>query len=78
MSRDLDKQRLYKDLAWTWPIISPPEDYREEARQFQQAISKHSKIEVRTLLDIGCGGGYFTNIYFASLTKSWAVERFID
>ncbi|MCK4266936.1 MAG: class I SAM-dependent methyltransferase [Thermoplasmata archaeon] len=58
MSRDLDKQRLYKDLAWTWPIISPPEDYREEARQFQQAISKHSKIEVRTLLDIGCGGGH--------------------
>ena len=28
--------RLYGDLAWTWPIISPPEDYAEEA---EEAIS---------------------------------------
>jgi SAM-dependent methyltransferase len=50
--------RLYKDLAWTWPIISPPEDYVEEAEQFRSAIHAHSKISVKTLLDLGCGGGH--------------------
>ena len=25
-----DNRRLYHDLAWTWPIISPPSDYVEE------------------------------------------------
>jgi hypothetical protein len=25
-----DERRLYSDLAWTWPIISPVEDYIEE------------------------------------------------
>ena len=49
---------MYKDLAWTWPIISPPEDYAEEAEQFRKAILDHSTIPVKTLLDIGCGGGH--------------------
>jgi SAM-dependent methyltransferase len=52
------KYRLYEDLAWTWPIISPPEEYAEEAEQFSSAILKYSKIPVKTLLDLGCGGGH--------------------
>jgi SAM-dependent methyltransferase len=54
----MEQNRMYKDLAWTWPIISLPEDYAEEAEQFRKAILDHSKIEVKTLLDIGCGGGH--------------------
>ena len=50
--------RMYEDLAWTWPIISPPEEYEEEAEQFIKAILDHSKIEVKTVLDMGCGGGH--------------------
>jgi SAM-dependent methyltransferase len=53
-----DQRRLYGDLAWTWPIISPPEHYVDEAGQFRDAIRKYARIEVKTLLDLGCGGGH--------------------
>lgn len=53
-----DARRLYKDLAWTWPIISPPEEYIEESEKYKEAILKYSKIPVETLLNLGCGGGH--------------------
>ncbi|UCE38062.1 MAG: class I SAM-dependent methyltransferase [Thermoplasmata archaeon] len=53
-----DEQRLYHDLAWVWPIISPPEDYIEEAELIAKSILKASKIPVKTLLNLGCGGGH--------------------
>ncbi len=53
-----DQRRLYGDLAWAWPIISPPEDYVEESEKFVKIIRKHSKIQVTTLLHLGCGGGH--------------------
>jgi SAM-dependent methyltransferase len=49
---------MYGDLAWLWPIISPPEDYVEETELFSKTIKEHSKIEVKTLLHLGCGGGH--------------------
>jgi SAM-dependent methyltransferase len=49
--------RLYNDLAWLWPIWEDVEVYREESELFAGLIRKHAKIEVRTLLDMGCGGG---------------------
>jgi SAM-dependent methyltransferase len=52
-----DTRRLYHDLNWIWPIISPPEDYAEETELFSRVIKEHAKIEVRTLLHLGCGGG---------------------
>ena len=53
-----DERRLYGDLAWTWPIISPVEDYMEETEFFSKLIREHSTIEVKTLLHLGCGGGH--------------------
>jgi SAM-dependent methyltransferase len=53
-----DVRRLYGDLAWTWPIISPFEDYIEETELFSKLIKEHSKIAVKTLLNLGCGGGH--------------------
>ncbi|MBA3046524.1 MAG: class I SAM-dependent methyltransferase [Candidatus Thermoplasmatota archaeon] len=53
-----DDRRMYGDLSWTWPIISPPENYGEEANQFSSAIEACSKIPVKSLLNIGCGGGH--------------------
>ncbi|MBN1823747.1 MAG: class I SAM-dependent methyltransferase [Endomicrobiales bacterium] len=50
--------RLYNDLSWIWPIISPPEEYTEEIRFFANAIKKHSRRPVKTLLHLGCGGGH--------------------
>ncbi|MFQ5797683.1 MAG: class I SAM-dependent DNA methyltransferase [Bacteroidota bacterium] len=51
-------QRLYGDLAWIWPIISPPQDYAEETEHFCRLIREQSRIEVKTLLDLGRGGGH--------------------
>ena len=53
-----DERRLYGDLAWIWPIISPVEDYIEETELFSNLIIEHAKIEVKTLLHLGCGGGH--------------------
>jgi len=53
-----DERRLYSDLAWTWPIISPVGNYIEETELFSKLIKEHSKIEVKTLLHLGCGGGH--------------------
>ncbi len=53
-----NERRLYGDLAWTWPIISPVGNYIEETELFSKLIKDHSKIEVKTLLHLGCGGGH--------------------
>jgi SAM-dependent methyltransferase len=49
--------RLYKDLAWLWPLWEGLEIYKKESNQIARLIRKHSKIKARTLLDVGCGGG---------------------
>lgn len=53
-----DNQRLYTDLSWLWPVVSPVEDYRSEAQEFLRVISKYARLPVRSLLDMGCGGGH--------------------
>ena len=53
-----DQRRMYEDLAWTWPIISPPEDYVEESEYLAHVIREHAGINVHTLLHLGCGGGH--------------------
>jgi SAM-dependent methyltransferase len=52
-----DSRRLYHDLSWIWPIVSPPEDYVEETEFFCRIIEEEANINVRTLLHLGCGGG---------------------
>jgi SAM-dependent methyltransferase len=64
-----DARRLYGDLSWTWPIISPVPDYVEEAEFFARAILEHSRRETRTLLDLGCGGGHLDH----ALKKHFAI-----
>ena len=57
-SQPNDQRRLYDDLAWTWPIISPPEDYVAESEYFARVITQHATIGERSLLHLGCGGGH--------------------
>ena len=52
-----DQRRLYNDLAWIWPIISPVAEYVEESEQFVRIINENSQIKVKTMLHLGCGGG---------------------
>lgn len=53
-----DQRRLYDDLAWVWPIISPPEAYVDESEYFANLIREHAAIDVKSLLHLGCGGGH--------------------
>ncbi len=53
-----DQRRLYSDLAWTWPIISPPSHYRDEARQFRDFLRRAASGPVRDVLHLGCGAGH--------------------
>jgi len=57
-SSETDTRRLYNDLSWTWPIISPPEDYLEEGRFYTEKIRTRARREGRSLLHLGCGGGH--------------------
>lgn len=48
---------LYRDLACWWPLISPPEEYEEEAA-FAAAVLTSASIPVRQVLELGSGGGH--------------------
>jgi SAM-dependent methyltransferase len=49
--------RLYDDLAAWWPLLSSPDDYATEAEFYWQCITEASRIPVRTMLELGSGGG---------------------
>ncbi len=50
--------RLYSDLAWLWPLWGDPDgEYAEWCAHVAAMIAKRAKREVRTLLNLGCGGG---------------------
>ncbi|MDI6815631.1 MAG: class I SAM-dependent methyltransferase [Actinomycetota bacterium] len=51
------KWRSYAELAWTEPIITPPENYVEETDLLAELVKGHSKIAVRKVLHLGCGAG---------------------
>ncbi|HTW90938.1 MAG TPA: class I SAM-dependent methyltransferase [bacterium] len=49
--------RLYDDLAAWWPLLSNPDDYAAEAEFCWRCITEASRIPVRTVLELGSGGG---------------------
>ena len=53
--------RLYDDLAWLWPLWGAPGEYAPYCDNVTRLIRQHAKREVKTLLNICCGGG--KNIY---------------
>ena len=50
--------RLYHDLAYLWPIISPPEEYLLEALYVRNALSDKLGAGRHRLLELGAGGGH--------------------
>ena len=52
--------RLYRDLASWWPLLSPVEDYQEEAEIYAQLLQAGNG--PRRLLELGSGGG--NNAYY--------------
>lgn len=49
--------RLYQDLAPWWPLISPPQEYEEEAA-FAAKVFAMASGPVREILELGSGGGH--------------------
>jgi SAM-dependent methyltransferase len=52
--------RLYSDLAWLWPLLSPPESYAAEAKALVRYYRRiaHNPPRRPRLLDLGAGGGH--------------------
>lgn len=55
---DPNRHRLYEDLAWTWPIVSPPEHYADEAKGFWRFLRMGAMGPVHDVLHLGSGGGH--------------------
>ncbi|MEM6552041.1 MAG: class I SAM-dependent methyltransferase [Planctomycetota bacterium] len=52
-------ERLYDDLAWLWPVISPPGDYVEEADRLRAVIEERTGRSAGwSVLELGAGGGH--------------------
>lgn len=51
------RHRFYGDLAAWWPLISPPDEYVEEAALAARLFDSAS-IPVREVLELGSGGGH--------------------
>jgi SAM-dependent methyltransferase len=57
---DASPLRLYHELASWWPLLSPPEEYEEEAAFFLDLLGAPGDTPPRarrTLLELGAGGG---------------------
>jgi SAM-dependent methyltransferase len=53
-----EDMKMFGDLAWLWPVLSPKDDYVEVSEFIARAIQEHSRNRARTLLHMGCGGGH--------------------
>lgn len=49
--------RFYNELAEWWPLISPPEEYAEEAT-FVESLLRRGSVSVQRVLELGSGGGH--------------------
>ena len=54
----MKQNRLYSDLAFLWPIISPPEEYSEESGYWRQALWDKLGFGKHNILELGVGGGH--------------------
>ena len=57
---------FYGELAPWWPLISPVEDYRDEALYLLSLLGERTPGDpVRTLLELGSGGGHIASHFSA-------------
>lgn len=54
---DRGEPRLYSDLVWLWPLVSPPESYPEEVATFLTRFRRHGVADGARVLHLGSGGG---------------------
>ncbi len=66
-------KKMYDDLASWWPLLSPVEDYKEEAAFYWRVLAEMSLPDEPTLLELGSGGGsnaFYLKQHFAQVTLS--------
>ena len=51
---------MYVEAAPWWPLLSPPEEYAEEA-EYLRGLLAGASINVREVLDLGSGGGHLAS-----------------
>ena len=49
--------KLYAELSTWWPLLSPSDDYLDEADFFRRVMLEAGLPAAPTLLELGCGGG---------------------
>jgi SAM-dependent methyltransferase len=64
--------RLYGEFADWYYLVTHPDDYEEEAGIFHATFQEHTRIPIRTMLELGSGGGanalYLKRHYELTLT----------
>src|SRR5215212_11917862 len=55
--------RLYTELAPWFHLLTAPSEYDEEAEFFRQAFLEAAAVPLRTLLELGSGGGNIASYY---------------
>lgn len=49
---------MYNELAWLWPVISPPEEYADESGYWRRALWDKLGAGRHRILELGVGGGH--------------------
>jgi len=57
MQAEPERPRLYDELADWWPLLSPPEEYEEEAAFYRGVLTGAASRPVSEVLELGSGGG---------------------
>jgi len=58
MAKKFNAFHLYSDLSWLWPMWGDPTlEYAHYCAHAVRLIEQHAQRPVRSLLNIGCGGG---------------------
>jgi SAM-dependent methyltransferase len=50
--------KMYDELASWWPLLSPASEYEEEAAFYRSALEAARQRPLRTVLELGSGGGH--------------------
>jgi SAM-dependent methyltransferase len=54
----LKQNRLYNELAHLWPLISPPEEYADDAQYWREILREKLGPGRHQILELGVGGGH--------------------
>ncbi len=69
----MTQHRLYHELSQLFPLVSPPEDYAEEAGYWRQALRAALGPGRHPILELGCGGGHLLS-HLAGEFQATAVD----